>query len=485
MKKTVFPLYLLLFSLFFTLSCASSNKSQQGQSGDIYSLEEAIEFSAESIALKLPGKSRVAIVAFSSEHENLSNYIMDELAGALVVCNIEVADRRNLEYVYRELNFQMSGDVSDETAVSIGKFLGAQYVITGQLIKAGKIYRYRLSGLNVETAVQEVSIRLNVRNDRNLQRLISDIKKTNSITSASINTSIVSHGVSVTNTPRTAGEYLDRGIYFASIGQFDLAILEFTEAIRLDTGLTAAWLLRGRAYYASVSYVTSTGENFSSVYATIDMNRNRTVEQIALYDRAIADFSQVIRLEPNNAHAFRERGVAYADKGDHDSGIMDLSAAIRINPNYTMAYNNRGNAYRRKRDYNLAIADYNQAIRLDPNLARAYMNRGSVYGDMGEHTRAISDRTQAIRLDPQYAPAYSNRGSSYVAIKDYNRAIADFDQAIRLDPNQPIYYINRGAAYFLIQDYPRARADWTIALRLDPNNAALQQHIERLRLMGY
>ncbi|MDR2783151.1 MAG: hypothetical protein LBB48_04825 [Treponema sp.] len=54
---------------------------------------------------------------------------MDELAGALVDEGIEVADRRNLAFVYKDLGFQMSGDVSDEEAVSIGKFLGAKYVL--------------------------------------------------------------------------------------------------------------------------------------------------------------------------------------------------------------------------------------------------------------------------------------------------------------------------------------------------------------------
>jgi hypothetical protein len=47
-------------------------------------LEEAIEQSAAELAGELPAGTRVAIVAFSSEHKNFSEYIMDELTGALV-----------------------------------------------------------------------------------------------------------------------------------------------------------------------------------------------------------------------------------------------------------------------------------------------------------------------------------------------------------------------------------------------------------------
>jgi formylmethanofuran dehydrogenase subunit C len=78
--------------------------------------------------------------------------------------------------VSEELKFQMTGDVSDETAVSIGKFVGARYVITGQLVNAGNAYRLRLAGINAETAVQESSIRLNIRDDRNFRMLLAGVQ---------------------------------------------------------------------------------------------------------------------------------------------------------------------------------------------------------------------------------------------------------------------------------------------------------------------
>ncbi|MDR2052146.1 MAG: CsgG/HfaB family protein, partial [Treponema sp.] len=161
-------------------SCATMGGSGEGLSGespDGLSLDEAIKQSAAEIAAELPAGTRVAVVAFSSEYENLPEYIMDELAGALADGGLEVADRRNLAYVYKELNFRMSGDVSDEDAASIGKFLGASYVIAGQLINAGNSRGYRLSGINAETAAQESSTRLNVRDDRALRNLIAAVRK--------------------------------------------------------------------------------------------------------------------------------------------------------------------------------------------------------------------------------------------------------------------------------------------------------------------
>jgi tetratricopeptide (TPR) repeat protein len=341
------------------------------------SLEEAIEQSAAAIAGKLHPGTRVAVVAFESPHENLSGYIMDKLAGALADGGLEVADRNNLAYVYKELGFQMSGDVSDESAQSVGKFLGVRYVVAGQLVDAGGRYRYRLNGVNVETAIHESSTRLDVRNDRRFRELSAALQKSAPAIRAA------SYGESGSSAPRTAGTFLDRGIMFASRGEYDLAVADFTEAVALDPDLWSAWMLRGRALYASVSYVTGVGENFSSVGVRVTGGIGVSEEKKAVYDRAIADFTQAIRLDPANAKAYKERGDAYAGKGDLDRAIANYNQAIRLDPTYAAAYRNRGTAYYSKGENDKDIADYNQAIRLDPNDAMAYNNRGGAFFQRG------------------------------------------------------------------------------------------------------
>jgi tetratricopeptide (TPR) repeat protein len=354
---------------------------------------------------------------------------MDELAGALVDGSLEVADRRNLAYVYRELGFQMSGEVSDETAVSIGKFLGAAYVITGQLVKAGDRYRYRLAGVNVETAVQESSTRLNVRNDRAFKSLLADTRNVQVVVTTE------DYGERTSAPPKTAGTFLDRGILFATRGDFEMAIADFSEAIQLNSTLASAYMLRGRALVASVSKVVKINENFSG-FTYLIREGNITNDQKVIYDHAIADFTQAIRIDPNFAKAYVGRGATYADKQDYDRAIVDYTQAIRIDPNYATAYISRGATYADKQDYDRAIADYNQAIKIDPNDATAYINRGSAYRTKQDYDRAIADYTQAIRIGPNDANAYVNRGAAYHNGKrDYDRAIADYEAALRIDPN--------------------------------------------------
>src|SRR5262249_42444089 len=95
-----------------------------------------------------------------------------------------------------------------------------------------------------------------------------------------------------------------------------------------------------------------------------------------VFDKAIANFSEAIRLRPDDASAFNSRGTAYESKGDHDRAIVDYTESIRLNPKNALAFNNRGIVYAHKGNYFRAIADYNEAIRLNPNYAVALCNRG-------------------------------------------------------------------------------------------------------------
>jgi tetratricopeptide (TPR) repeat protein len=190
------------------------------------------------------------------------------------------------------------------------------------------------------------------------------------------------------------------------------------------------------------------------------------IEKLILDDSkgAIADFDQAIRLQPDYAAAYFQRGgtkfalgnkvminidsMTKAMEGGYykqaeaniQSGIADYNQAIRLNPNDILAYNDRGNARDDLGNHQGAIADYNQAIRLNPNFATAYFNRGNAYANMKDYPSAIASYDQAIRLNPNNASAYLNRGRVRT---NYTDAITDYDQAIRLYSNNPYFYMER------------------------------------------
>ena len=107
----------------------------------------------------------------------------------------------------------------------------------------------------------------------------------------------------------------------------------------------------------------------------------------------------------NLASAYFNRGIAYKNKADFDRAIADYTQAIQLNPKDAKPHVNRGNAYSDKGDFDRAIADYNEAIQLDPKFAFAYLNRGLANLFTGALPKAIADLNQASELDPKFAYA--------------------------------------------------------------------------------
>jgi tetratricopeptide (TPR) repeat protein len=83
--------------------------------------------------------------------------------------------------------------------------------------------------------------------------------------------------------------------------------------------------------------------------------------------------------QQNLSVVFYNRGNAYFRKGQLHRAIADYDQAIRLNPNYAEAFNYRATTYHTMGQTDRAIEDLDQAIRLNPNFAAAFYNRGVAY----------------------------------------------------------------------------------------------------------
>ncbi len=208
--------------------------------------------------------------------------------------------------------------------------------------------------------------------------------------------------------------------------------------------------------------------------------RGNAFLQTGAYDRALADYMEAIRLDPNYAQAFIDRGAAYYMKGDYKKAVADESEAIRLNTTNSAAFSNRAAAYSKLKREDLALADDNEAIRRDPAMTGYYNDRGLTYAALHDYDRAIADFDEAIRRDRR-ASYLTNRGDSYQYKKDYDRAIADYDAALKLDPKYETAYNNRGAAYRSKNDLDRAIANYEQAVKLDPHDDMAADNLKTVR----
>ncbi len=127
-------------------------------------------------------------------------------------------------------------------------------------------------------------------------------------------------------------------------------------------------------------------------------------------DEAIAQYRQVIQIDPNYPRAYYDLGVALYGQSKLDEAITQYRQAIQIDPNYPRAYYNLGVALYDQGKLDEAITQYRQAIQLNPKLAIAYNSLGVALHDQGKLDEAITQYRQAIQLNPTFATAYNNLG---------------------------------------------------------------------------
>jgi S1-C subfamily serine protease len=119
------------------------------------------------------------------------------------------------------------------------------------------------------------------------------------------------------------------------------------------------------------------------------------------YDRAIISFSKAIELhEKAPAELYCLRGVARRKAGAARAAIADLSEAIRLDANNAAAYRERGDTFLELREYDRAIADYSEAIRLNPEDALAYAGRSQAHAKKGKMDEAKADQQKAVQINP-------------------------------------------------------------------------------------
>src|SRR5215475_6825934 len=161
---------------------------------------------------------------------------------------------------------------------------------------------------------------------------------------------------------------------------------------------------------ASCTAVIKSGGQTPQRLVAAFTNRGNVYLSNRNYDSAVDDYNEAIRLNPKFASGFNVRGVAYLRKGRIDHAIEDFDEAIRLNPTFVLAFVNRAIAYQEKAQWDFdaylaegryedrAIQDLDEAIRLAPSVAASFSGRAYALRFVGQYERAITDYRKALTL---------------------------------------------------------------------------------------
>lgn len=147
------------------------------------------------------------------------------------------------------------------------------------------------------------------------------------------------------------------------------------------------------------------------------------------FDRAIQDHDQAIKLNPGQIDAYLNRGFAYLGKSDFDRAIQSYDQVIKLNPNDALAFNNRGTSYAAKGQYERAIQDYDHSIKLDPSTPLTFWNRANAWYLAGNFDRAFADYEAISGTQSHAAAGLYGRGLVKLRNGDAASGQEDIDAA--------------------------------------------------------
>jgi len=157
MKTPLFPVLFLIALILMLPACASEPVSAAAPAvvevSGPGSIDDVLRETSDYLNGRIPRGNKLVFLNFESEYPALSEYLIEGLIENTVNDGVfTVVDRVHIAQIQEEMNFQYSGHVSDETAQSLGRMLGAQTIVSGAVSPLGSVYRLRVRAISVETA---------------------------------------------------------------------------------------------------------------------------------------------------------------------------------------------------------------------------------------------------------------------------------------------------------------------------------------------
>ena len=266
----------------------------------------------------------------------------------------------------------------------------------------------------------------------------------------------------ITLEPSNLNSYSKRGLAYYYLGEYENSVQDYDRVIELSTPDFEVGV--------PIQISDNTRVRILRQLGTIFNNRGLAYHYLGNYELALEDYTRAIETEPQLANAFYNRGLTYREIGDYELALEDYTRAIEINPQYSNAYSGRGNIYYRLKDYDLALQNFTLAIDANPQNTNAYFNRGTVYETLGNYELAFQDYAQAIQLSPQHSSAHYGLGNVYYALSNFELALISYSQSIEINPQYIEAYYRRGLTHSALGNYDDALQDYSRVIEVNPQN---------------
>ena len=277
--------------------------------------------------------------------------------------------------------------------------------------------------------------------------------------------------------------YFSRGWSRYFLGQYNEAIADFTVSLNQKQPPLQVYKIRCLAYYQIKDYdsalkdveevlkVDTSDANLYLVAGDIYRMKNNDRDALAAYMKA-AEF------QPNNADLQYFIAVLHSKSGDFvQQGAAALNAVQKGTKYQGEAWTLLGDSLQRSKKYTEAVEAYERALSAKPTMIEVYSTLSQLYQQLSRLDDAIKTANQGLKVNPEDGNLYIGL-SWYYSLTDKNQeAIAAARQAVRILPKESMGYTNLCRAYKDIKQYDLAIQTCNNALMLKPNDGETYLYI--------
>lgn len=255
------------------------------------------------------------------------------------------------------------------------------------------------------------------------------------------------------------------------------AIEAFEKAIEGDPKFAPAYAALGELYAEQIQVSadrTRAGQAFDVARKAVDLEPYLASAHSALgaalvnsgkVDDGIAELIRARTLDPRNAMALSNLGLALQRKGDFEAAEARLKESVALRP-VSLIRHRLALFYQRRGRYAEAAAELREIVRIVPDHASAYVNLGAVLHLMGKDEEAAAAFQRSLEIAPT-ARGYTNLGTLLFYMGRYSESTGAFEKAVELDATRYVIWGNLADAY-----------RWTPGLR----TKSLEKYAEAIRI---
>jgi tetratricopeptide (TPR) repeat protein len=234
--------------------------------------------------------------------------------------------------------------------------------------------------------------------------------------------------------------YNGRGMTYNYQKNYEKALLDFDNAIKIDKHNAVAYANKAATYSYQEKYID-----------------------------AIQLLTQAINLSPDYIF-YKMRADCEVGAEQTEKAIFDYEACIKLNHSYVDAYDGLSYVYKTQKKFDKAETVINDLLKNNPNKPELILFRAVFYRETEEYEKAIKDYSISFRYDSTHPKMLYNFGYCYEMTGDLHKAIDLYSKALKFKKDVNVFWA-RGYLYKKTNQFKLAIQDMQAVLDFEPNRA--------------